>query len=576
MKILLSQAATAYALYNEVTFNGHINDAERLKSELFNDKGIFIINELRREIVSGQLDETLLNTLDRVCDKCAEREPTLSEVQHFLLFPDLTGDQGGFSQTKLDVYMTNVCSAVNCRDRVPYCGHMISEGTSCETDWMATNCPNSCGCPMAKACPPHITEEVEEVIEAVLDDAQAEDDEHSDELMNMSITDALDLLDPSEIFGQFSADVRATLQTQMCAVPNVDTRIVAANDFLRILADPETARKMNYISQKLPMYLTGLPQSTKELLANEVICGGYTRSVTAESCLGTMLSDDRLVCDAREERWTFDRTVGTCVKALYDGCFETNNRFFSKAACENKCSTHIKAIMKVNERKLENFISMLKPENVRASLLQMFGKQPNATYSMEVLLNEACNPTSGKVNKLYRERVCERLYQLHDANKAKGTTPAPTTKLEGSNPVVKVEQVCPATTEERKFCTKRPAGRFAQWQAACEKAGCCFDRTPPGSRGSLLWKDFCFQKIEKRTVVVVPATQVDETDQEHTSDNGKLNCNVAIGARTFCTDKTGKTVKSIRQNCESAGCCFDSNNGKFFPKWKQTCFQPGN
>ena len=65
------------------------------------------------------------------------------------------------------------------------------------------------------------------------------------------------------------------IQTQMCQTENADARIVAANDLLRVLVDPEMARVMNYISQKLPMYLSGLPDATKNILANEVICGGY-------------------------------------------------------------------------------------------------------------------------------------------------------------------------------------------------------------------------------------------------------------------------------------------------------------
>ena len=60
----------------------------------------------------------------------------------------------------------------------------------------------------------------------------------------------------------------------MCQTENADARIVAANDLLRVLVDPEMARVMNYISQKLPMYLSGLPDATKNILANEVICGG--------------------------------------------------------------------------------------------------------------------------------------------------------------------------------------------------------------------------------------------------------------------------------------------------------------
>ena len=83
-------------------------------------------------------------------------------------------------------------------------------------------------------------------------------------------------------------------------------------------------------------------ESTKELLANEVICHGYQRSVSEAACLSTRLSDDLLACDARLERWTFDKNTGECVKAMYDGCYDTENRFASKAACLNKCQSHIK------------------------------------------------------------------------------------------------------------------------------------------------------------------------------------------------------------------------------------------
>ena len=163
----------------------------------------------------------------------------------------------------------------------------------------------------------------------------------------------------------------------MCTVPNIDNRIVSANDLLRQLVDADTAKLMNHINEKLPMYLSFLPgkifsiaflmrknsriwltkwpisaqiddsqpfilESTKELLANDVICHGYQRSVSEAACLSTRLSDDLLTCDARLERWTFDKNTGECVKASYDGCYDTENRFASKAACLNKCQSHIK------------------------------------------------------------------------------------------------------------------------------------------------------------------------------------------------------------------------------------------
>ena len=76
---------------------------------------------------------------------------------------------------------------------------------------------------------------------------------------DFSISDAIKLLDPTAILGQFQPDVRTTLQSQMCTVPNIDNRIVSANDLLRQLVDADTAKLMNHINEKLPMYLSFLP-----------------------------------------------------------------------------------------------------------------------------------------------------------------------------------------------------------------------------------------------------------------------------------------------------------------------------
>ena len=81
----------------------------------------------------------------------------------------------------------------------------------------------------------------------------------------------------------------------MCQTENADARIVAANDLLRVLVDPEMARVMNYISQKLPMYLSGLPDATKNILANEVICGGCVPYSSVFILLQTF-SDSNEVC----------------------------------------------------------------------------------------------------------------------------------------------------------------------------------------------------------------------------------------------------------------------------------------
>jgi len=572
MKLFMTQAATALALYSEVTFDGQLDNAVELKTQHFDEAGVHMIDAMTSAIIQGAINGDIMDTLDAACDHCRAEPPTLSSVQSLLIFPDISADQGGFSQEKLNVFMSNICGAVNCRDKVAQCADMISRQMDCSSNWMQNNCANSCGCQPKPACPPIVTDDL---IEAVIEEDEEADAEHNDALMqDISIADALRLLDPTTTLGQFDTDVRATLQTQMCQTENADARIVAANDLLRVLVDPEMARVMNYISQKLPMYLSGLPDATKNILANEVICGGFKRSVSAESCLDTMLVTEKLVCDERLPRWTYNRTTGQCVKSAYDGCFLSQNRFMTKAACENKCQFHIKAAMKVNERKLENFIAALRPENLRDSLLGMFGKQPNATDTTEDLLAAACDPTSGKVSEPYRERLCERLYQLSERNTSTTSSPL-TERLEGADPVVRVEAICPANNEDRKFCTRRPAGRMSTWQGACEAAGCCFDRAPKGPRSKLLWKDFCFQKVEKRTVVTHEIKQVDETDEEH-QDGGAINCNVPMHSRHFCAAREGTNINDIRSNCEAAGCCFKLNGNRLFGKWKHSCYQPGN
>lgn len=556
MKLFVSQIALAAAQIPEIYFDAHIQNAEQLKTELFTDEGRFMIDTIRNGILGGGVTKDITDTLEMVCDKCSNYEPKLSDVQNMLLFPDLTED-GGLSQQKLDVFMSNICLATNCRDKVATCPQMIQLGNSCNSNYMAENCRNSCGC-VSQECPPIITDDI--VMEVMVE----HDAEHSDEIIDLSISDAIKLLDPTSILGQFQPDVRTTLQSQMCTVPNIDNRIVSANDLLRQLVDADTAKLMNHINEKLPMYLSFLPESTKELLANDVICHGYQRSVSEAACLSTRLSDDLLTCDARLERWTFDKNTGECVKASYDGCYDTENRFASKAACLNKCQSHIKAAHEINKRKLENFIDTLNPTNLRDGLLGMFGKHPDSKDTVSALLKEACDPVTGKVAPAYRERLCERLFEIDQKRKAESGA---STRIEGANPVEVVEEICPESSAERKFCTARP-GR-GQWQKTCQEAGCCWDPSPPGPRSRLLWKDYCFQKIEKRTIVTVPLKQIDETDEEHSSAN---KCNVAMANRTKCAARQGSTMKEIRQNCLNAGCCFETNNGRMFPFWRQTCF----
>ena len=55
-----------------------------------------------------------------------------------------------------------------------------------------------------------------------------------------------------------------------------------------------------------------------------------------------MLVAEKLVCEERMPRWTYNRVTGQCVQSQYDGCFLTQNRFMTKDACENKCQFHIK------------------------------------------------------------------------------------------------------------------------------------------------------------------------------------------------------------------------------------------
>ena len=145
----------------------------------------------------------------------------------------------------------------------------------------------------------------------------------------------------------------------------------------------------------------------------------------------------------------------------------------------------------------------------------MFGKHPDSKDTVSALLKEACDPVTGKVAPAYRERLCERLFEIDQKRKAESGA---STRIEGANPVEVVEEICPESSAERKFCTARP-GR-GQWQKTCQEAGCCWDPSPPGPRSRLLWKDYCFQKIEKRTIVTVPLKQIDETDEEHSSALG--------------------------------------------------------
>ena len=56
----------------------------------------------------------------------------------------------------------------------------------------------------------------------------------------------------------------------MCFVPNADSRIIAANELLKVLATNQDARILSALSPKLPMYLEAVPMQMKEVLANQV------------------------------------------------------------------------------------------------------------------------------------------------------------------------------------------------------------------------------------------------------------------------------------------------------------------
>jgi hypothetical protein len=215
-----------------------------------------MIDAMTSAIIQGAINGDIMDTLDAACDHCRAEAPTLSSVQNLLIFPDISADQGkiivfrrkwchfpcidvivnpsttpdpkidpthaqmdkltlnyclgGFSQEKLNVFMSNICGAVNCRDKVAQCADMISRQMDCSSNWMQNNCANSCGCQPKPACPPIVTEDL---IEAVIEEDEEADAEHNDALMqDISIADALRLLDPTTTLGQFDTDVRATLQ----------------------------------------------------------------------------------------------------------------------------------------------------------------------------------------------------------------------------------------------------------------------------------------------------------------------------------------------------------------------------
>ena len=84
----------AFALYNEVTFDGQLDNAVELKSEYFDDHGVHMIDAITSAIVGGAINDDIMDVLDDACDHCRAEPPTLSSVQNLLIFPDISADQG--------------------------------------------------------------------------------------------------------------------------------------------------------------------------------------------------------------------------------------------------------------------------------------------------------------------------------------------------------------------------------------------------------------------------------------------------------------------------------------------------
>jgi hypothetical protein len=362
------------------------------------------------------------------------------------------------------VYYEHICHAVNCRDRNTMCPQWAGEG-KCSEDWAARTCSQSCGCTASKTCN-RLDQFTPRVDNAVVN-LEEEDAEHSAPA-SMPIHDAIKYLDPTRILAQFTSDVRATLRDQMCFLPDVDSRIIASNDLLKVLTeDAEMAKILNALSPKLPMYLTAIPESMKATLANEVICGGYVREPRASMCMDKTITPETLFCRARLPRWSYDRNQGICRQVDYDGCFKTSNRFLTKEQCEETCEPYIVTVSEVNRQKLNKFIGALTALNLRESMLTLFGKT-EAEESTEELVDQACNPEMGAIRADYRDVLCNKLNEVLGQPVA---TEAPA-----------VEETCEAKPAEREFCTKKPGRNFKN---ACQEAGCCWDPKPSVTRISI-------------------------------------------------------------------------------------------
>jgi hypothetical protein len=77
----------------------------------------------------------------------------------------------------------------------------------------------------------------------------AYDEEHSD--TTLSIHDAIQSLDPTSVLSQFQPEIRKTLQTQICSVPDPDVRITQANNLLAELTEGAMAKKLRTIQEKI-------------------------------------------------------------------------------------------------------------------------------------------------------------------------------------------------------------------------------------------------------------------------------------------------------------------------------------
>ena len=95
------------------------------------------------------------------------------------------------------------------------------------------------------------------------------------------------------------------------------------------------------------MYLEAIPTSMKNVLANEVICGGWKRDPTAAACLGSRITPDTRYCKANLPRYTYNKDTGFCEAANYDGCYKTENRFLTKEECDDTCADYKEALLKV-------------------------------------------------------------------------------------------------------------------------------------------------------------------------------------------------------------------------------------